>query len=405
MQPSDFDEEQDDTVEHSTFDFEADDDEAHHTSDGNFTQRGSGWQWSATEESSTSTMPDLTPMEPADLWFCTACHTGDPLPTNKGWICHVCGSTTFYLQHGSWAFLPASAGYTTAPPGPPRQSPVHDGRTTSRQRPTPPRSTPTTKHGDPGPPNDLEGHEAYAESETPTLDPPIDPDTMEVLHPYRVRRRPRKRPRPDDQLMTDRNHMMANHLTLLSVSLMYHLMKFLMHHLMKFPQYLVHMFLLRLLMTIKDMLPYHLAILLEPLGYQMVEKEKVHLAPKVAKAMAQPSMAAAARALLRGPALAKEAKDHDLDKMTGDLQTEQPTPRMQNGGTRCLLSSPSQRKRSLGASRKDLSRASNTEAEHRRLHPSGATKKVTFKPFSAGSASSPFGDARWYPTCPRTRSR
>ena len=211
--------------------------------------------------------------------------------------------------------------------------------------------------------------------------------------------------RPDDQLMTDRNHMMANHLTLLSVSLMYHLMKFLTHHLMKFPQYLVHMFLLRLLMTTKDMLPYHLAILLEPLGYQMVEKEKVHLAPKVAQAMAQPSMAAAARPLLRGPALAKEAKDHDLDKMTGDLQTEQPAPRMQNGGTRCLLSSPSQRKRSLGASRKDLSRASNTEAEHRRLHLSGATRKVTFKPFSAGNANSPYGDARWYPTCPRMRSR
>ena len=69
---------------------------------------------------------------------------------------------------------------------------VPDGHPTSSDLIPPPPASPFVKHGDPGPPAAHEFHEAQAESETATIDPCVDPDTL-LPRPSRRQRRAARR--------------------------------------------------------------------------------------------------------------------------------------------------------------------------------------------------------------------
>ena len=120
-----------------------------------------------------------------ELWRCWHC-AGDTFMANQsGWICSTCGADEFYnarhhqqheTRHGVWMYLPNQPSEDLTPPEVP--GPPAIGRPTTSNR---------------GPPSSF-GVEAgeTAESERPTKDPSIDPDTMQ---PTPRRQRPRRRAR------------------------------------------------------------------------------------------------------------------------------------------------------------------------------------------------------------------
>ena len=120
-----------------------------------------------------------------ELWRCWHC-AGDTFMANQsGWICSTCGADEFYnarhhqwheTRHGVWMYMPNQPSEDLTPPDVP--GPPAIGRPTTSNR---------------GPPSSF-GAEAgeTAESERPTEDPSIDPDTMQ---PTPRRQRPRRRAR------------------------------------------------------------------------------------------------------------------------------------------------------------------------------------------------------------------
>jgi len=69
---------------------------------------------------------------------------------------------------------------------------LEGGHPTSSDLIPPPPVSPFVKHGDPGPPAAHGCHEAQAESETATIDPCVDPDTL-LPRPSRRQRRAARR--------------------------------------------------------------------------------------------------------------------------------------------------------------------------------------------------------------------
>ena len=137
------------------------------------------------DDESSSTMPSLTNgyTGPQYLWLCRACESPDwRRNLTGGWSCNRCGHDVFYDAFRASTFRSQAGRWTYVP----------DGHPTSSDLIPPPPVSPFVKHGDPGPPAAHGCHEAQAESETATIDPCVDPDTL-LPRPSRRQRRAARR--------------------------------------------------------------------------------------------------------------------------------------------------------------------------------------------------------------------
>ena len=114
--------------------------------------------------------------ENENLWLCRACDSADwRVSPGHGWTCMRCGNDTFYDAFTSTTFTTHAGSWKFVPNAPPSNA-------GSRRN-----------HDDP---DDASLQEAYAESETVTTDPSVDPVTLSPVNLSRRQRRALKRHNP-----------------------------------------------------------------------------------------------------------------------------------------------------------------------------------------------------------------
>ena len=136
----------------------------------------------------SSTMPSL--VAPSgnqnELWLCRACDGADWRRNLTGdYSCNRCGHTVFYDAFRAASFTTGLGSWTFVPKGSPVATSSESSSVNRRN----------TYHGDPGP-EGHDGYEAYAESETLTNDPSVDPVTLQPVKPSRRQRKAAKRDQP-----------------------------------------------------------------------------------------------------------------------------------------------------------------------------------------------------------------
>ena len=114
--------------------------------------------------------------EDENLWLCRACDSADwRVSPGHGWTCMRCGNDTFYDAFTSTTFATRTGSWMFVPNAPPSNA-------GSRRN-----------HDDP---DDASLQEAYAESETVTTDPSVEPVTLSPRNMSRRQRRALKRRNP-----------------------------------------------------------------------------------------------------------------------------------------------------------------------------------------------------------------
>ena len=114
--------------------------------------------------------------EDENLWLCRACDSADwRVSPGHGWTCMRCGNDTFYDAFTSTTFATRTGSWMFVPNAPPSNA-------GSRRN-----------HDDP---DDASLQEAYAESETVTTDPSVEPVTLSPMNMSRRQRRALKRRNP-----------------------------------------------------------------------------------------------------------------------------------------------------------------------------------------------------------------
>lgn len=115
--------------------------------------------------------PPLAPLQADDAaWLCSRCDSPDWRRIDTGYRCCACGGTSFYEQTlesptGSWIFVPSKESTGTL------RGETPSGTTTMSR----------ATHLPDGYSEHEPNSERAAESERPTGDPCVDPDTMSIL--------------------------------------------------------------------------------------------------------------------------------------------------------------------------------------------------------------------------------
>ena len=120
--------------------------------------------------------PDDVEQTPSWTWRCLGCDSSECCWTASGWKCSGCNGSDFYKTNGpakkvnpqgTWVFPPFPGDHPSDPGECPCAVPGEQSRTAPRRR---------RRRKFPGDPDDLTGGRERGESETPTVDPEVDPD-------------------------------------------------------------------------------------------------------------------------------------------------------------------------------------------------------------------------------------